>query len=218
MDDQRRVIERWQEAEAKIYPLVMVDAHGYEEAVVAVGSVVDLLRRQALDLDMLLTLAAEPEEVASRAELGQLPGSLTAATVVDAACAIRHRELEADVIAERWLGAVRSARRAAERWADVHDPASALGLLGVPELRVDAATGIGVHTTLTVDPNTAEQVLLLTPVQLDLDHGLLSHIDAVEPRLVACDQSAWTSAADGVVNDALDQAREPSIYRQDTPH
>jgi hypothetical protein len=214
MDDRRRVIARWQEAEAKIYPLVMVDAHGYEEAVVAVGSVVDLLRRQALDLDMLHTLAAEPEEVASRADLDHLPGSVTAAIVVDAACAIRHRELEAEVIAERWLHAVRGAGAAGKTWAEVHDPASSLGLLGVPELRVEVATGIGVHTTLTVDPDTADQVLLLTPIRLDVHRALVSRIDDVEPRPVACDRSAWISAADAIVHDALDQPREPSIYRR----
>jgi hypothetical protein len=207
MDDRRRVIARWQEAETKIYPLVMMDARGYQEAVAAVGSVLELLRRRASDFDALCSLAEQPDDLTQEAEVAELPGSLTAAIVVDAACAIRHRELEAEVTAGRWLHAVRSGRAAGDDWAEVHDAASALGLLGVPELRVAVGSGRGVHTSLSLDPNTADQVLLLTPIHVDIDRGRAATIDDMEPCLVACDLSAWRSAASALIDQLLDPTR-----------
>ena len=88
---------RFTAAEARLYPMVVSDPAGYELATSLVGLVVDELRRDCADV---ATVLARRDELIGRvprlaAEAGLDPGGLPADAVVDAASALRWRELRA---------------------------------------------------------------------------------------------------------------------------
>jgi hypothetical protein len=87
---------RWNAAEERIYPLVMIDPDLYEASVTLVGQALDVLRSQCGTVAELTS--ADPAVVVRQcsatstvAALGLDPG-----VVFDAACAYRLRELTAD--------------------------------------------------------------------------------------------------------------------------
>jgi hypothetical protein len=88
---------RFAAAEARLYPMVMTDPAGYEVATSLVGLVADELRRDCADVAAVLACRAE---LISRlphlaAEAGLSDGGLPVDAVVDAASALRCRELQA---------------------------------------------------------------------------------------------------------------------------
>jgi hypothetical protein len=91
------VLVRFTNAEARLYPMAMTDPDGYERAITLVGMVADELRQQCADLESVLErrnelIAALPELADEKGlELGGLPPD----AVVDAASALRCRELQA---------------------------------------------------------------------------------------------------------------------------
>jgi hypothetical protein len=87
---------RWNAAEDRIYPTVMVDPDLYEASVKLVGQALDVLRSQ-------WGTVAELTSVDPAVVLGQCSATATVAAlgldpgvVFDAACAYRWRELKAD--------------------------------------------------------------------------------------------------------------------------
>jgi len=88
-------VARWRAAEARLYPLIMVDPELYEAAVTLVGEAAGVLRarcntiRGLTETDAVDVLAACPSTTAVRA-LGFDPG-----TAFDAARAGRWREITA---------------------------------------------------------------------------------------------------------------------------
>jgi len=88
---------RFAAAEARLYPMVMTDPAGYELATSLVGLVADELRRDCADIGAVLACRAE---LISRlphlaAEAGLSEAGLPVDAVVDAASALRCRELQA---------------------------------------------------------------------------------------------------------------------------
>ena len=91
------VLVRFTSAESRLYPMAMTDPDGYQRAVTLVGMVANELRQQCDDLDSVLELreeliAALPGLAGAKGlELGGLPPD----AIVDAASALRCRELQA---------------------------------------------------------------------------------------------------------------------------
>jgi hypothetical protein len=91
------VLVRFTSAESRLYPMAMTDPDGYERAITLVGIVANELRQQCADLESVLErrnelIAALPELADAKGlELGGLPPD----AVVDAASALRYRELQA---------------------------------------------------------------------------------------------------------------------------
>ena len=91
------VLARFTSAEARLYPMAMTDPDGYERAIILVGMVANELRQQCADLESVLErrnelIDALPELAGAKGlELGGLPAD----AVVDAASALRCRELQA---------------------------------------------------------------------------------------------------------------------------
>lgn len=91
------VMARYTAAEARLYPMVMTDPAGYQLAISLVGLVAHELRRDCADIATVLERRAEligrlPDLAA---EAGFLVGAMPADAVVDAASALRCRELSA---------------------------------------------------------------------------------------------------------------------------
>jgi hypothetical protein len=91
------VLARFTSAEARLYPMAMTDPDGYERAITLVGMVARQLRQQCDDLQSVLERRNELIDAlpglasAKELELGGLPPD----AVVDAASALRCRELQA---------------------------------------------------------------------------------------------------------------------------
>jgi hypothetical protein len=90
-------LTRFAAAEARLYPMALTDPPGYELATTLVGLVADELRRSSADLSSVLERRAELIGLMPRlaAEAGLAGARLPADAVVDAASALRCRELGA---------------------------------------------------------------------------------------------------------------------------
>ena len=88
---------RFSAAEARLYPMALSDPSGYELATSLVGLVADELRRSSADIPSVLERRAELIDLLPRlaAEAGLVGAGLPADAVVDAASALRCRELGA---------------------------------------------------------------------------------------------------------------------------
>ena len=88
---------RFTMAEARLYPMVMIDPAGYQLATSLVGLVANELRRECADVATVLERRAEliSQLPHLAAEAGLSVGGLPADAVVDAASALRCRELRA---------------------------------------------------------------------------------------------------------------------------
>lgn len=92
-----QVLTRFTLAEGRLYPMALSDPEGYERAIRLVGLVADELREQSADLESVLERReALISALPGLAEANQLDlGGLPADAVVDAASALRCRELQA---------------------------------------------------------------------------------------------------------------------------
>jgi hypothetical protein len=86
---------KWRMAEEKLYPLALVDAAAYEEAVCQVRVVLDELRVRCSTLEDLLASEGDPALLAKGGAAAAGPVPLSGADVVAAACALRSVELAA---------------------------------------------------------------------------------------------------------------------------
>jgi hypothetical protein len=86
---------RFTAAEARLYPLAMTDPAGYQVATTLVGLVARELRRSCADISTVLERRTELIGLLSQlaAAAGLSVGGLPADAVVDAASALRCREL-----------------------------------------------------------------------------------------------------------------------------
>lgn len=86
-------VRSWQAAEGRLYPLITVDAILYENAVALVREAAEVLRSRCADVTALIDV--DPREVLVRCPSAPAwsERGLDPATVVDAARAVRWREL-----------------------------------------------------------------------------------------------------------------------------
>jgi hypothetical protein len=88
---------RFTTAEGRLYPLAMTDSAGYERAITLVGRVADELRESSADFGSVL--AARTDLIDRLPDLARSAGvevaGLPADMIVDAASAVRCRELQA---------------------------------------------------------------------------------------------------------------------------
>ena len=88
---------RFTVAEGRIYPLAMTDPEGYERAITLVGLVATELRRSSTTFEAVL--AARDDLIEQLSDLAEAaaaePVALPPDTIVDAASALRCRELQA---------------------------------------------------------------------------------------------------------------------------
>jgi hypothetical protein len=89
-------VARFTSAEARLYPLAMVDPDQYERAVTLVGTLLKDLRATCPDIDAVLQRRAALllRFTETAAEAWPILAGVSPETVVDAASAVRCRELQ----------------------------------------------------------------------------------------------------------------------------
>ena len=169
------VLRAWDQAEARLFPLVMARPDLYERSLRSIGAVTARLRETCPDVPALLAGhergAALLGEAAPDLDLPGVRPELIAA----AACAMRYRELVTAGAAQRRLAALAQARDRGQAWAVVEESGDEARAPYVPYQRVEAHVGSGRAIIVSVEPDEtlSGSVRRLDAGQIDLITGAL---------------------------------------------
>jgi len=171
------VLRSWDEAEARLFPLVMAQPELYQQALGMVGQVIARLRETCPDLPALLAaherggdLVADLDDDTAAA----LPG-IRPALIASAACAMRYREIVALMAAQGRLAALARARAQGLSWAVLEERGQADRAPYVPYQRVEAEVGSGRAVVVSIGPDEtlSRAVYRLEEGQVDVTSGAL---------------------------------------------
>jgi hypothetical protein len=169
MDD--AVVASWARAEETLYAPLLADPPGYERVVRLVGSLAAYLRQTVGDIGGLIVASNRAIELVSEvmpeAALPWMP--LEAA--VQAACAIRYRELRVTMERNNRADLLRDAARSGTPWVRIVDPGSRVAARVAPALLVHMGSGLAIRCTTEMDPETGGARFVSTPVTVDLVTG-----------------------------------------------
>lgn len=168
------VLRSWDEAEARIFPLVMARPDLYKQAVSTIQRLLGRLREICPDLPTLLTAYEHGAELAEDVTDGGVAG-IRPDLVVAAACAMRYRELVASLAAASRLAALARARDGGVAWSVVEEIGSPDRARYVPYHRIEAevATGRAVIVSIGPDETLSRAVHHLDEGEIDLVTGSL---------------------------------------------
>ena len=165
------VLRSWDEAEARLFPLVMAQPELYQQALGAIQRLLGRLRETCQDLPALLAAHERGGDLLAGDEVpGVRPGLIAAA-----ACATRYRELVAELAAAGRLEALDRARAQGVPWTVVEENGQPERAPYVPYQRVEAepATGRAVVVSIGPDETLSRAVYRLDAGQIDLASGAL---------------------------------------------
>jgi len=165
------VLRSWDQAEARLFPLVMARPDLYERALRQVSALAAQLRETCPDMPALL---AEHERGAALA--GDLPPDLAGVApdvLAAAACAMRYRELVTVQVTQRRLTALAQARDEGLAWAVVEESGDEARAPFVPYQRVEAHVPSGRAVIISIEPDETlvGAVRRLDAGELDLATG-----------------------------------------------
>ena len=165
------VLRSWDEAEARLFPLVMAQPELYQQALGAIQRLLGRLRETCQDLPALLAAHERGGDLLAGDEVpGVRPGRIAAA-----ACATRYRELVAELAAAGRLEALARARAQGVPWTVVEENGQPERAPYVPYHRVEAETGTGRAVIVSIGPDEtlSRAVYRLDAGQIDLASGAL---------------------------------------------
>jgi len=176
----RAVLRSWDEAEARLFPTVMARPDLYQQSVSLIQLLLGRLRETCTDLPALLAAHERGGDLVD--ELAEGAGSgIQPDLVAAAACAMRYRELAAELAARGRLAALARAREAGEAWAVVQETGSVSHAPFIPYQRIEAEVGTGRALIISIEPDEtlSRAVHRLDQGQIDLATGGLQIGDAV---------------------------------------
>ena len=165
------VLRSWDEAEARLFPLVMAQPELYQQALGAIQRLLGRLRETCQDLPALLAAHERGGDLLAGDEVpGVRPGLIAAA-----ACATRYRELVAELAAAGRLEALARARAQGVPWTVVEENGQPERAPYVPYHRVEAESGTGRAIIVSIGPDEtlSRAVYRLDAGQIDLTSGAL---------------------------------------------
>ena len=165
------VLRSWDEAEARLFPLVMAQPELYQEALGAIQRLLEQLRETCQDLPGLLAAHERGGDLLAGTEVPGVRPALIAA----AACATRYRELVAQLAAVGRLEALARARAQGLSWTVVEESGQPDRAPYVPYQRVEAEaeTGRAVIVSIGPDETLSRAVYRLDAGQVDVASGAL---------------------------------------------
>jgi len=166
------VLQSWDEAEARIFPLVMAQPDLYQQSVTTIQRLLGRLRGSCPDLAALLAAHEHGAELAAE-DVADAGAAGIRPDLVAAACAMRYRELVASLAADSRLAALASARDQGVSWAVVEEIGSRDRAPYVPYQRIEAevATGRAVIVSIGPDETLSRAVHRLDEGEIDLVTG-----------------------------------------------
>jgi hypothetical protein len=168
------VLRSWDEAEARLFPLVMAQPELYQRALGGVQHLLGWLRETCRDLPALLAAHERGGDLLAGAGVPEVPG-VRPALIAAAACATRYRELVAELAAAARLEALAQARAKGLPWTVVEENGQPERAPYVPYQRVEAEPGTGRAVIVSIGPDEtlSRAVYRLDAGQIDLASGAL---------------------------------------------
>jgi len=188
------VLRSWDQAEARLFPLVMAQPEVYEQALGLVRQLLERLRETCLDLPALLAAHERGADLVADVSAVEAAGGfgVRAGVIAAAACAMRYRELVALITAQRRVAALDQARVAGLAWTVVEESGSPDRAPYVPYQRVEAEVGTGRAVVVSIGPDEtlSRAIYRLDAGQVDVASGTLSIGDELGSYLDPADLEA----------------------------
>ena len=189
------LLRRWTEAEARLYPVVLVRPELYERYIQLVRGIADELAATVTGLDALAARFEGAEDLAREVagRIGVPEGDMDFGLVAGAAFAHRYREALQDQHRDDARERIRSAREAGATFVMVYET----GSRGIPpyrRLEMRLADGAGIHSFVELDPETGNPVYGLEQIQLDPQTGdWVTDAESLVSRTMFPDEAAWAA-------------------------
>jgi hypothetical protein len=180
------VLRSWDQAEARLFPLVTARPDLYQQAITMIQRLLAGLRETCPDLPSLLAAHARGGDLAAAALAGGA-AEIRPELVAAAACAMRYRELAASLAAEARLAALARARDEGRSWAVVQEIGSPDRAPYVPYQRIEAEVASGRALIVSIEPDEtlSRAVHRLDRGEIDLATGGLRVGEPVGSYLAA---------------------------------
>jgi hypothetical protein len=172
------VLRSWDQAEARLFPLVMAQPEVYEQALGLVRQLLERLRETCPDLPALLAAHERGAGLVADVPAAEAAGvfGARAEVIAAAACAMRYRELVALITARRRVAALDQGRADGLAWTVVEESGSQDRAPYVPYQRVEAEVGSGRAVIVSIGPDEtlSRAVYRLETGQVDVASGALT--------------------------------------------
>jgi hypothetical protein len=164
------VLRSWDQAEAKLFPLVMARPDVYERALRMIADLAARLRETCPDVPALLAAHERGADLVTEPSVGIGPELVAAA-----ACAMRYREIVTTGAAQRRLAALARARDQGLEWTVVEENGDLARAPYIPYQRVEAQVRTGRAVIISVEPDETltGAVHRIDAADLDLATGTL---------------------------------------------
>ena len=151
-------LRSWDEAEARLFPLVMSRPEAYQRALLLIGEVLALLRTSAQDIPALLAESARGAALAAEATGGgpddrDFLTGIRLDLIAAAACATRYRELRGALADRERAAALADARARGESWAVVEESGDQARAPYLPYHRIEAHVQSGRAVIVSIEPD-----------------------------------------------------------------
>ena len=162
------VLRSWDEAEARIFPLVMARPEAYERALRMIADLAARLRETCPDLPALLAAHHRGADLVTEPCPDVGPDLIAAA-----ACAMRYREIVTEAAAQGRLAALARARDQGHEWTVVEENGDPARAPYVPYQRVEAHVPSGRAVIVSIEPDETltRAVHRLDAAEVDLATG-----------------------------------------------
>jgi hypothetical protein len=187
--------QRWRDGERRLYPLVLTDPDAYRRCVLAVRELADELR-SATTLELLAEAYrdAAPRAAAVLEASGGPAGGGAAEMVADAAFALRHRELAAELAAAEVARRISEAAASGVEWVVLresgHPELAVLG--GYRRVEMHLPDGAGLHSFVEMEAGADRPTFVIESLPLDPLTG--ARRGEVRRRVELADPEAWARA------------------------
>jgi hypothetical protein len=166
-------LRSWDEAESRLFPLVMSRPEAYQRALLLIQDVLGRLRDTAQDIPALLAESRRGAALATEAAGGPDDRDFLTGIRLDliaaAACATRYRELRAALAERERAAALTDARGRGQSWAVVEESGDQARAPYLPYHRIEAhvASGRAVIVSIEPDETLSRAVWRLDEAELD---------------------------------------------------
>ena len=159
---------RWQRAEERLYPVVLVRPDLYEKSLRLARAVADRLAYCHTEEDLAEAYGGAAELVAGAARDVEIPTSdLDEGLIADAGFSLRRREVVTEVHRAEAIRRIHHARQRGERWTVLYETGSGFPPIPYRRLEMHIADGAGLHAFIEQDPDRAAPVFGVEGVQLE---------------------------------------------------
>jgi hypothetical protein len=186
------LLRRWTEAEARLYPVVLVRPELYQVYIRLVRSIADELGSSSSIEELAERFQGAEELVRQAAARLDIPvQDMDIGLVAGAAFAHGYRGMLQDRHRDEARDRIREARERGDEWVVVYQT----GTPAVPpyrRLEMHLSDGAGIHSFVELDPETGGPVYGMETIQLDAQTGdWVTDAESLSSRRTFSDRESW---------------------------